>query len=63
MEFILILIVVFFLGKHLLFNVKINTVIFAIFSIIALTLNNPLIPVSGLSIILLIINLVDCIVD
>lgn len=62
-ELIIIIAVLVFCGKYILFNVKINSVIFMILGIVALSLKPPLIPVSTLSVILLVINIIDCIRD
>lgn len=62
-EFIVILVILFFAGKYLLFNVRVNSVAFMIFAIVAISLKPALIPVSTLSVSLLVVNIIDCIRD
>lgn len=62
-ELIIIIGVLFFVGKYILLNVRVNSVIFILFGIVALSLRPPLIPISWVSIILLAINIIDCIRD
>ncbi len=63
-QFIIIaVIVLFFLSKFLLFNVKVNSVVFMIFGIVAITLDPPLVPVSEFSFVLVSVNIIDCIRD
>lgn len=63
LELIIIIVLLVFGGKYILFNVKTNSVIFIIFGVVAISLNPPLIPISWISITLLILNAIDCIRD
>ncbi len=62
-ELTIILVLLFFGAKYIFFNVKVNSVIFMLFGIVAISLKPPLIPISRLSVVLLAINIIDCIRD
>lgn len=63
MELIIILVILFFCGKHILFNVRLNSVIIMILEIVAVSLRPPLIPMTNLVLMLLALNIIDCIRD
>ena len=62
-EFIIIIALLIFGGKYILFGVKVNAIIFILFGIVAISLKPPLIPISWVSVILLAVNIIDCIYD
>ena len=62
-ELILIIAALVFGCKYILFNVKINSIIFIIFGILAISLKPPLVHISGFSVILILIAVADCIYD
>lgn len=63
MELIIILAILFFCGKYILFNVRLNSVIIMILEIVAISLKQPLIPTTNFALLLLALNIIDCIRD
>lgn len=62
-ELIIILAILIICGKHILFNVKVNSVIFIILGIASVSWKPPFLPVTNISIVLLALSIIDCIRD
>lgn len=63
MELIIVLAILFFCGKHILFNIRLNSVIIMILEIVAFSLRPPLISMTNITFLLLALNIIDCIRD
>lgn len=63
MEIIIALIIIIFLAKYIFFDVKINSVLFLIASVVMFFWKPEFFPNTGIALVLLILNAIDCIRD